>query len=1377
MEPSRSGVRARSRSPSPPSPPQHKVRLLEPDMNIECRRNAAWSRRAIFLALVISSALAADQLSRLARRSRWTVLAFPLFTSTSLLLVLLLVRRCRSDPRNRTGLAEAVREVVSDGDAAERWRACATGSTFVVSLALEVWGLRGSDMVVHQAFEVAVLPMLVLILAQSKHKSRTTQDPLLATVAGGVALFAGLALVGSSDSKLGLTFSLLRVPVEASLFSLLRGGMADTDERRRSDWLLGSVVSAISFSSVLLPIGLFFPHTAYVPTLSPFSYLLSFTTVVLYALFVFLLLVAFAISESPLLPTFYLVPRNFINLGVSLCTKGDLRGTRAQLAAVYIVGSGASASVREEADHDEGDVEKGKESVDERNSSPSAFTLLSLVPVLFIAIEAIVSPTATSLSNACSYVPLSLRPSSCPPTLPALASSSVDLVVAYYDESLEDTRANLDYIRRVTFIAERDSRVIIYNKGRREESALRDALGLESWDRVINLENVGREGATYLQHILRNYNETVASISAPLRTLPGNSLSPTRANPSSPENGLADHTFFLQPHLAWTGIAKPRLWTIPRDVGFASFGPLHLSRCGEDSGHGSYPYLVSVYNMFRGRLCPPEGAIIAWSAQFVVSRSRILANPYSAYAELSRLIEAPAGHWLQDLWGPDSSGGPPNPTFGHTVERAWPTIFDCADPGEIDASCFGERVGATSKRPPRPRREPWIYAALVLSSTLASDQVTRLARRSRLTVLSFPLWASITLLVALYLAKPRSKPQGEKSNAIGASVGALWRKGKGGKRVWLTGGTWVGSFALRVWSARWTTSQELGAIETFVLPSLVLLRPSLNSSASTATRERSQRIEAYVAGVAFFGGLALVGTSGSQGGLILAIARIPLEAASIALFKEGISQDDEDLRFEWMLGAATSATLLSSLLLPIALFFPRQTFWPALSPITYLLSLSSLLFYLTHFALLLFALRTFDSPLTPASSIIPRNAITIALSLFSSGLSGLAGTSLKLLTISLGGAVAICATLRSQDHEELDEEAIEDDHAPRRTPSALTYLSFVSLAAFAISSTIFVPAPSLLESTCSLLPRNLQFCPSHLSASPTKTVDIVVSAYNESLSVTRSNLDYVRRVTFVTERDARVIVYNKGEREESVLREALGLHSWDQVIKLENVGREGATYLRHILSNYNDTLASISPVSTLAPSPPLRTLAIPEALANLPSSSSSRSRRGLADHTFFLQYHLAWTGISKPRLWTIPRDVGFASFGPLHHSRCGDEPGTEHHPLLRTVYSLFRERLCPPEGLIIAWSAQFVVSRSRILANSYSKYAELSQLIEAPAGHWMHALRDPFGELGEPSNPAFGHVLERSWPTIFSCEDPGAIREECRGEKIGFLRNCYCRDV
>lgn len=118
-----------------------------------------------------------------------------------------------------------------------------------------------------------------------------------------------------------------------------------------------------------------------------------------------------------------------------------------------------------------------------------------------------------------------------------------------------------------------------------------------------------------------------------------------------------------------------------------------------------------MFNVFAGEMCPPTGHLVrspfvarahaarvltgpsraqmAWSAQFAVSKRRILANPYARYSSLSSLLEAPSSHWIHNHWGPNDSGGPSNPAFGHSVERAWPVIFGCWDP-KLAAECPDE---------------------------------------------------------------------------------------------------------------------------------------------------------------------------------------------------------------------------------------------------------------------------------------------------------------------------------------------------------------------------------------------------------------------------------------------------------------------------------------------------------------------------------------------------------------------------------------------------------------------------------------------------------------------------------------------------------------
>jgi hypothetical protein len=261
-------------------------------------------------------------------------------------------------------------------------------------------------------------------------------------------------------------------------------------------------------SLLLLPLTLFLPSQRYtLPSFSFITYLfpclLSFTTVLSFTLYFLLLLVLLRSYESPLLPTLHLLPRNAVNLVAGVLSNGLVaaRGNWLQLWIVYVVGATAvtiKLTQKEESVDDEKD-ETGYGAEDDRFQYSKYVTYLSFIPLLVFAVHSTTTTASTALQTPCTLLPPRIRPISCPSTLPALPSQTVDVVVSYYNEDLGTTLQNLDYVRRVPFVSERDTKVVLYNKGPRDESVLRKALRLKDWDQVIPLENVGREGATYLQ--------------------------------------------------------------------------------------------------------------------------------------------------------------------------------------------------------------------------------------------------------------------------------------------------------------------------------------------------------------------------------------------------------------------------------------------------------------------------------------------------------------------------------------------------------------------------------------------------------------------------------------------------------------------------------------------------------------------------------------------------------------------------------------------------------------------------------------------------------------------------------------------------------------
>ncbi|ORY69277.1 hypothetical protein BCR35DRAFT_269785 [Leucosporidium creatinivorum] len=257
-------------------------------------------------------------------------------------------------------------------------------------------------------------------------------------------------------------------------------------------------------------------------------------------------------------------------------------------------------------------------------------------------------------------------------------------------------------------------------------------------------------------------------------------------------------------------------------------------------------------------------------------------------------------------------------------------------------------------------------------------------------------------------------------------------------------------------------------------------------------------------------------------------------------------------------------------------------------------------------------------------------------------------------------------------------------------------------------------------------------------------MDLVFSHFNEDLEVFADHIHAIKNLSMVQKHKTRVIVYTKDTEEDYVSLKGLrSITGVDEVVVLPNFGREGGTYLTHIVRHYG----------------------------------SDDKPSDLADLTLFLQHHLAWHWVAGMRWDLVDSRTGFLALGPYIKTDCGvDTTGNGEFPRMRDIYSMFREEFCPPTLQLSAWAGQFIVSRNRILANSLSKYETLLNTLQAPMHHWVHDEGAYFAYHGSvgPSNPFLGHALERSWPTIFNCTDP-RIADLCKDDTYD-KENCQCFD-
>ena len=244
-----------------------------------------------------------------------------------------------------------------------------------------------------------------------------------------------------------------------------------------------------------------------------------------------------ASSSSAVTPLLALFPRNFVLLVPEMGRRSQavFRMPWTQLALLYLAGTAASIWTNEDissilpswwlripqaAEAETFDLEGDSsrpstppplyrsESDDHSLHSPAAgrsssklssLFSLSLVPFLPLVLQMVLSPlSAPDFRKSCAYLPASLRASVCPLVIPSTSPRTVDLVIAYYDEDFDRTRDHITNLRASPFVAAREQRVIIYNKGPQLEPTLRTSLNLTADDEVVPLPNLGREGATYL---------------------------------------------------------------------------------------------------------------------------------------------------------------------------------------------------------------------------------------------------------------------------------------------------------------------------------------------------------------------------------------------------------------------------------------------------------------------------------------------------------------------------------------------------------------------------------------------------------------------------------------------------------------------------------------------------------------------------------------------------------------------------------------------------------------------------------------------------------------------------------------------------------------
>lgn len=233
-----------------------------------------------------------------------------------------------------------------------------------------------------------------------------------------------------------------------------------------------------------------------------------------------------------------------------------------------------------------------------------------------------------------------------------------------------------------------------------------------------------------------------------------------------------------------------------------------------------------------------------------------------------------------------------------------------------------------------------------------------------------------------------------------------------------------------------------------------------------------------------------------------------------------------------------------------------------------------------------------------------------------------------------------------------------------------------------------------------------------LTYTPHTDMEVVISMYQEPLDTINFLITSLKAIPSLS--SAVVHIYTKDE--EANLEAIQQNTRTDKVTRLANVGREGETYLRHIVENWDS----------------------------------------LATHTLFIQGEVHNPRELFPRIrdYFDPESTGMLSLGFSGNicdcKRCGDRWGWSDN----IVYSVFEDVY--PTGacsnLLLSYKGQFIASARRIRGVRKEVYEKLLDALD-DENSWAHREDYLKGREDSLNAPFFGFTLERLWNVLMQCWD------------------------
>ena len=228
---------------------------------------------------------------------------------------------------------------------------------------------------------------------------------------------------------------------------------------------------------------------------------------------------------------------------------------------------------------------------------------------------------------------------------------AVEVVISMYKEPVEDVATLISTLKAMPNL--RESQIQIYVKD--SEANIEQIRTRTGANKVTTLPNIGREGETYLHHILDNWDM------------------------------LAQHTVFLQADVHNPREFYPRirnyfhpLFTGMLNLGWSGY-VCSCESCGDRFNWGDTTHLFPHIHDRINNSTSCENVLLSYKGQFIVSARRIRGVDKSVYRFLHESFTN-SNSWAHQepyLQGrPDSMSAP---VYGYTLERMWNLLFQCND--------------------------------------------------------------------------------------------------------------------------------------------------------------------------------------------------------------------------------------------------------------------------------------------------------------------------------------------------------------------------------------------------------------------------------------------------------------------------------------------------------------------------------------------------------------------------------------------------------------------------------------------------------------------------------------------------------------------------